>query len=279
MNINERIKKIREDFCDDNNTLFAEKLKVSAQYASNITKEGKNVGGKVLNRLLGLFPEVNSIWLKLGEGQMLKEEIRKAISFLEKTKKTPYEISQHTGISPDLIILDYIEKKKIPTLEDAHELINYFESIGEKLIEENKIENEIKNQPVLDIRVCAGHGIGLYGDENKIIEWVNIPRFEGCFGVTIYGDSMHGKYSSGDIIFIREIKNVLEIENGQPYVIITREDRFIRLLYLENNRVTLVAYNNTQNPDGRRKYPDKSVDGDDILFLYKVVGRLERNQL
>lgn len=134
-------------------------------------------------------------------------------------------------------------------------------------------------QPILDIRVCAGHGIGLCGNDNKIIEWVNIPKFEGCFGVTIYGDSMYNKYISGDIIFIREIKSVSEIENGQPYVIVTKEDRFIRLLYIENGGITLVAYNNSFNPDGRRKYPDKNILEDDILFLYKVVGRLEQTQL
>ena len=72
-----------------------------------------------------------------------------------------------------------------------------------------------KDIKILDIRVSAGHGIGFDGDENKILGYVNIPNFSGCYGVTVYGDSMYDKYSSGDIVFVREIKDKREIEGGQ----------------------------------------------------------------
>lgn len=72
MNINDRIKKIREEFCDNSNKEFAEKLGVSTQYASNITKPGKKVGDKMMNVILEAFPGINPIWLKMGEGEMLK---------------------------------------------------------------------------------------------------------------------------------------------------------------------------------------------------------------
>ena len=71
MQLNERIEKIREVCCGGNNTIFAQKLNRSVQYASNITKPGKNVGVKVLDDILQAFPEVNDIWLKLGKGEML----------------------------------------------------------------------------------------------------------------------------------------------------------------------------------------------------------------
>mgnify|MGYP006071058565 FL=1 len=136
-----------------------------------------------------------------------------------------------------------------------------------------------KDIKILDIRVSAGHGIGFDGDENKILGYVNIPNFSGCYGVTVYGDSMYDKYSSGDIVFVREIKDKREIEGGQSYVVITNEDRYLKMIYIEDGKLKLVSYNSAINPDGRRKYPDMLIEGEQIKFLYKVVGRLERTQI
>ena len=74
-----------------------------------------------------------------------------------------------------------------------------------------------KDIKILDIRVCAGHGVGFDGNENKVIGYVNIPEFTGCYGITVYGDSMYDMYMSGDTIFVREIKDKRKIDNGQPY--------------------------------------------------------------
>lgn len=155
--------------------------------------------------------------------------------------------------------------------EDDKDCLNHSNSI---VIKPNK--GEI---PILDIRVCAGHGIGFDGNENKIISTVSIPDFSGCYGITVYGDSMYDKYQSGEIIFVREILDKSVIDNGQPYVVITKEDRLLKLLYVEDNGLKLVSYNTTLNPDGRRKYPDINLDGNQILHLYKVVGNLGRTQL
>lgn len=137
-------------------------------------------------------------------------------------------------------------------------------------------------QPILDIRVCAGSGIGLDGSENKVTEWVSIPKFEGCLGVTVFGDSMYDKFKSGDVVFVRPISGRNDIDFGQCYVVITREDRYIKNLY-ESERgddyVSMVSYNIETNPDGRRKYPDRNIKKEEILFLYKVAGKLRRSQL
>lgn len=139
-----------------------------------------------------------------------------------------------------------------------------------------------KDIKILDIRVCAGQGIGFDGDENEIIGYVNIPEFAGCYGITVYGDSMYDMYMSGDTIFVREIKDKHNIDNGQPYVIITKEDRLLKMIHIdyERKRTILSSHNNATNPDGKRKYPDMEIDIDsDILYLYKVVGKLARTQM
>ena len=139
-----------------------------------------------------------------------------------------------------------------------------------------------KDIKILDIRVCAGQGIGFDGDENEIIGYVNIPEFAGCYGITVYGDSMYDMYMSGDTIFVREIKDKHNIDNGQPYVIITKEDRLLKMIHIdyERKRTILSSYNNATNPDGKRKYPDMEIDIDnDVIHLYKVVGKLARTQM
>lgn len=136
--------------------------------------------------------------------------------------------------------------------------------------------NDIK---ILDIRVCAGHGIGFDRNENKVVGYVNIPEFVGCYGITVFGDSMYNMYMPGDIIFVREIKGKDMIDNGQPYVVITTEDRLLKMVYAEDDGLKLVSYNTVCNPDGRRKYPDMKIEGSQILHLYKVVGKLARTQM
>lgn len=138
-----------------------------------------------------------------------------------------------------------------------------------------------QGQPILDIRVCAGHGIGLEGDENKVVEWVNIPKFDGCYGVTVYGDSMYDRFKSGDIIFVRPIQGRSDFDFGQCYVVITNEDRYIKNIYQSgrgDEYVTMTSYNTEINPDGRRKFPDRDILIDDIKHLYKVAGKLRRDQ-
>ena len=142
-----------------------------------------------------------------------------------------------------------------------------------------RTESDIK---ILDIRVCAGQGIGFDGEENKVIGYVNIPEFTACYGITVYGDSMYDMYMSGDIIFVREIKDKRHIDNGQPYVIITKEDRLLKMIHIdyEHRKTLLSSYNNATNPDGKRKYPDMEIDIDnDVLYLYKIVGKLARTQM
>lgn len=153
---------------------------------------------------------------------------------------------------------------------------------GESIVPVNNIGDIDEKQPILDIRVCAGNGIGLEGDENKITEWVSIPAFKGCRGIMVFGDSMYDKYKSGDIIFVRRIESRDDIDYGQCYVVITQEDRYIKNLYESSKGdgyITMVSYNMELNPDGRRKFPDRDIAKSEILFLYKVAGKLRRSQL
>lgn len=137
-------------------------------------------------------------------------------------------------------------------------------------------------QPIIDVRVCAGNGIGLEGDENTITEYVSIPSLRGCTGLTVYGESMYPLFKPGDVVFVREVRSTLDIDFGRTYLIITRNDRLLKMLYqssLGDKYVCIKSYNQATTPAGDRRYPDRDLPADEVLHLYKVVGCLSRDQI
>ena len=137
-------------------------------------------------------------------------------------------------------------------------------------------------QPILDIRVSAGTGIGLDGDENTVTEYVSVPSMQGCTGLTVYGDSMMPVYNPGDVVFVRPVPVVDDIDYGRTYLIITQSDRLLKNIYKSKNDATclrLSSFNETVNRQGDRLYPDRDIPKEYILYLYKVVGSLRREQI
>ena len=137
-------------------------------------------------------------------------------------------------------------------------------------------------QKILDIRVCAGNGIGLEGDENKVIEYVSIPALSGCVGLTVYGESMYPLYKPGDTIFVKLITDRIDIDFGHTYLVITRSDRLLKMLYQSDkgdDYIRLCSYNADTKPDGERLYPDRDIHVENIIWIYKVVGSLQREQM
>lgn len=167
MNINSRINEIREYFFDGNNLKFAAKMEFTPQYASNITKEGKKVGQKILNKILEKLPSIDPVWLKLGEGSMLKEEA------------TPAQFGQLT--------------------------------------------------PLLLQEAAAGFGSENFAITEKDIQaQYLVPDFNGIdFMIRVKGNSMYPKYSSGDVIACRKLKESKFIEWNKPHLIATTEHGLI----------------------------------------------------
>ena len=135
--------------------------------------------------------------------------------------------------------------------------------------------------PIYDMRASMGTGTGLYDDENTPVEHVSIPRLSGSLGITVYGDSMIPRYHSGDIVFVRPIIDISEIDWGHPYIIVSRSDRFLKLIYPSDDaeHIRLVSANEELRTDGTRLYPDRDMEKADILHIYKVIGNLRREQI
>lgn len=143
---------------------------------------------------------------------------------------------------------------------------------------------EVKGRiPVIDMRVSAGFGVALMeGNENRVTEYVTMEGLNGCVGVYVYGDSMSPEYRPGDIVFVRQITNVQELDYGRPYVIITREERVLKCIYEskhDDDHLRLTSFNDETNRNGDRLFPDRDIRKDSILFVYKVIGMFRREQL
>jgi hypothetical protein len=146
----------------------------------------------------------------------------------------------------------------------------------------NEDGSTLLKQPVLDIRVCAGNGIGLEGDENRVEEYVSIPSMQGCIGLTVYGDSMTPKYCAGDVVFVRPIPVLDDIDFGNTYLVITKSDRLLKNIYPSKESdecLRLTCINDEVNRFGERLFPDREIKKEYIIFLYKVVGSLSRSQI
>lgn len=126
-------------------------------------------------------------------------------------------------------------------------------------------------QPIIDIRIGDSLGLAIEAAENKVVEYVNIPMLTGCIGVSMYGDAMRPRYNAGDIIFVRPIP-LNAIEYGRAYIIVTSSDRIIRnVIQGDNERLHLTAEDAT--------LPPYDIDRESVLYLYKVVGCLHREQM
>jgi phage repressor protein C with HTH and peptisase S24 domain len=122
----------------------------------------------------------------------------------------------------------------------------------------------------------------LDGNEQRINEYVTMDGLNGCVGIYVYGESMSPEYRAGDIVFVRQVLDATEIDYGRPYVICTRTDRVLKCIYQSKHDATLLrltSLNEETNRHGDRLYPDKEVEKDSILFIYKVVALFRREQI
>lgn len=137
--------------------------------------------------------------------------------------------------------------------------------------------------PVIDMRISAGFGVQLLdGNENATKEYVTMDGLNGCVGVYVYGESMYPEYRPGDIVFVRRITDAKNIEYGNVYVVITREERVLKCIYPskhDSDQLRLTSLNEETNRQGDRLHPDREIPKEDILFIYKVVGLFRREQL
>lgn len=202
-------------------------------------------------------------------------EVRK---ILKANKVNLAWLAEQLGISPQSLSSRFnVKEFKRSYLIEMTQVLghDYFGVVQTAKMEDTRVK-------IIDVRVCAGNGLGLDGNENAITEYVNIPSLFGTIGLTVYGESMYPHYKSGDVVFVKEILEVSDIDFGRTYLVITRSDRLLKMMYQSkkgDEYVCLKSYNESLTPAGDRQYPDRDIPTSDIVHVYKVIGCLTREQI
>jgi phage repressor protein C with HTH and peptisase S24 domain len=159
-------------------------------------------------------------------------------------------------------------------------------AVGKRIfdVDMNESITEVRGRiPVIDIRVSAGFERPLMeGDEHRVVEYVTMEGLNDCVGVSVYGDSMSPEYRPGDVIFVRRILDISDIDYGRAYIVITRSERVLKCIYQSKHdaqQLRLCSLNEETNKFGDRLFPDREIKKEDVLFIYKVVGMFRREQI
>jgi phage repressor protein C with HTH and peptisase S24 domain len=139
-----------------------------------------------------------------------------------------------------------------------------------------------KQIPIFELDVSASN-IQLFSDGPEVISgYMSFPGFEDCdFGIYVRGDSMYPTYKNGYAIACKRINDMEIIQYGEPYLIITAEQRMVKRLQKGSDKQSLLC--KSDNPstyeDGRKKFEDFEIPRKKILRLYLVKGEANRSQI
>ena len=100
--INNRIAKIRELLCANDNKEFAKKLGKSPQMASGLCHTG-SVGKKITEEILLAFPEISRVWLLTGEGDMLTTGNPQPHAIEDAINESPSQGNKNTDTATDTL--------------------------------------------------------------------------------------------------------------------------------------------------------------------------------
>ena len=108
----------------------------------------------------------------------------------------------------------------------------------------------------------AGNGYTVYDNpiEKIIIPKTNVPSQPYDIVLEVSGDSMKPTFEDGEYVFIKKSK---EIRNGQFGVFIINHESFLKKVYVDRDRLTLVSLN--------EEYPDLIFNQDDDIEMVRVV--------
>ncbi|HDA2836552.1 TPA: helix-turn-helix transcriptional regulator, partial [Staphylococcus aureus] len=87
--------------------------------------------------------------------------------------------------------------------------------------------------------VSAGVGERLH-DETLFTEMVKAPVPPHDLALKVNGDSMEPMFKDGEIIFVEKTHN---IKNGQIGIFIIEEEAYVKKVFVEDDRLTLVSLN------------------------------------
>ena len=202
-------------------------------------KQGKGIGSDKLEKILSVYPDINPSWLLTGAGEIL-------------LTKTPKNVLKQNEDKFEDINEDKRKLQKTSSNDNTETVVvdNVFKLRTDRLIDRQQI-------PIYDMEAVAGL-VPLFADQYsqsivEVMETTLIPKCDG--GLRIVGDSMYPLLKSGDIVFYKQIHDILNnIVWGEMYLVSfdVDGDEYVSVKYLQKSdipdHVVLVSYNEHHKP-------------------------------
>jgi phage repressor protein C with HTH and peptisase S24 domain len=250
----------------------------------------------MLNKIMIAFG-INKDWLLTGKGSMLKSakpqysiiyntrpmiEIDKFIEYLKKNKvhgATQSAVGDAFGVKQAYLSL--IIKGSRPYPDNYEELLRkrYSNDIVDGFInEQNNIqshsaivsdETAAKSICLYDVSASAGYGnFDEMISQEKVLGKYIVPDFEAAdWMIYVKGSSMYPKYSSGDIVACRVLKESRFIQWGKVYVVATTEQGVLVKRLKESEKEDCIKAV-SDNPS----YDSFDIPKDEIIGIALVIG-------
>lgn len=123
-------------------------------------------------------------------------------------------------------------------LNYANEQLDEQNSKGDNVVDINSYKQE--KTPV-NVNGCVSAGVGeRLHDETLFTEMVKGPIPTHDLALKVNGDSMEPMFKDGEIIFVEKTHN---IKNGQIGIFIIEEEAYVKKVFVEDDRLTLVSLN------------------------------------
>ncbi len=206
--------------------------------AKNIRKflNDSNMSQKKLAELINIKPSTLSDYLNLrsnpshGVIQRIADVFEVGKSDIDTTYKDDNDITSiYNKLTPP---------RQENVLNYANEQLEEQNSKGDNVVDINSYKQE--KTPV-NVNGCVSAGVGerLHG-ETLFTEMVKAPIPPHDLALKVNGDSMEPMFKDGEIIFVEKTHN---IKNGQIGIFIIEEEAYVKKVFVEDDRLTLVSLN------------------------------------
>lgn len=220
--------------------------------AKNIRKflNVSNMSQKKLAELINIKPSTLSDYLNLrsnpshGVIQRIADVFEVGKSDIDTTYKDDNDITSiYNKLTPP---------RQENVLNYANEQLEEQNSKGDNVVDINSYKQE--KTPV-NVNGCVSAGVGeRLHDETLFTEMVKGPIPTHDLALKVNGDSMEPMFKDGEIIFVEKTHN---IKNGQIGIFIIEEEAYVKKVFVEDDRLTLVSLN--KDYDDLHFYRNESV--------------------